>query len=171
MKSLSPSAVEKMIFVIRGQKVMLDTDLAELYRVETKTLNRSVRRNIERFPEDFMFQLTSDEYEILRCQIGTLRFDHGRHRKYLPLAFTEQGVAMLAGVLNSPQAIRVNLAIMRTFVRLRQALLQECLSDRLSNLEKGTDQLFRIVFERLDTLEQDIPDLPAKRRKIGIHQD
>ncbi|MGZ3697088.1 MAG: ORF6N domain-containing protein, partial [Bdellovibrionota bacterium] len=127
MKSLSPSAVEKMIFVIRGQKVMLDTDLAELYRVETKTLNRSVRRNIERFPEDFMFQLTSDEYEILRCQIGTLRFDHGRHRKYLPLAFTEQGVAMLAGVLNSPQAIRVNLAIMRTFVRLRQALLQECL--------------------------------------------
>jgi hypothetical protein len=168
MKSVSPSSIEKMIFVIRGQKVMLDGDLAVLYEVETKSLNRAVRRNISRFPEDFMFQLTLEEYEILRYQIGTLRFEHGKHRKYLPLVFTEQGVAMLSGVLNSERAVGVNVAIMRTFVRIRQILLEESLSHRVTELEKGTDKLFRIVFERLDTLEMTTPILPERRRKIGV---
>jgi hypothetical protein len=168
MKPVNPSSIEKMIFVIRGQKVMLDGDLAALYEVETKSLNRAVRRNIDRFPEDFMFQLTLEEYEILRCQFGTLRFEHGKHRKYLPLVFTEQGVAMLSGVLNSDRAVRVNVAIMRTFVRIRQILLEESLSHRVTELEKGTDKLFRIVFERLDTLEMTTPILPDKRRKIGV---
>lgn len=157
-----------MIFVVRGQKVMLDEDLAALYEVETKSLNRSVRRNLERFPEDFMFQLTSAEYDVLRYQIGTLKIGRGVHRKYLPLVFTEQGVAMLSGILNSERAIRVNVAIMRTFVRIRQILLEESLSHRITELEKGTDKLFRIVFERLDTLETTVPNLPNKRRKIGI---
>lgn len=147
---------------------MLDADLAVLYEVETKSLNRAVRRNIGRFPEDFMFQVTMEEYEILRCQFGTLRFEHGKHRKYLPLVFTEQGVAMLSGVLNSERAIRVNVAIMRTFVRIRRILQEESLSHRVTELEKGTDKLFRIVFERLDTLETDMPILPDKRRRIGV---
>lgn len=108
-----------------------------------------MRRNIDRFPEDFMFQLTLEEHEILRCQFGTLRFEHGKHRKYLPLVFTEQGVAMLSGVLNSERAVRVNVAIMRTFVRIRQILLEEALSHRVTELKMTT------------------PILPDKRRKIG----
>ncbi len=147
---------------------MLDEDLAALYQVETKSLNRAVRRNLERFPDDFMFQLTPDEYEVLRYQIGTLKTGRGAHRKYSPLVFTEQGVAMLSGILNSERAIRVNVAIMRTFVRVRRILLEESLSHRVTELEKGTDKLFRIVFERLDTLEATTPILPSKRRKIGV---
>ncbi len=102
---------------------MIDSDLAELYGVETKILNRGVRRNLERFPEDFMFQLTKDEEESLRIQFGTLKpSGRGQHRKYLPYVFTEQGVAMLSSVLNSKRAIEVNIAIMRAFVKLRQML-------------------------------------------------
>jgi hypothetical protein len=168
MESVTPSKIEKMIFVIRGQKVILDNDLANLYEVETKDLNRAVRRNIDRFPGDFMFQLSPEEYEILRRQIGALRSDWGKHRKYLPLVFTEQGVAMLSGVLRSARAVQVNIAVMRTFVKLRQLLLRESLSDRMASLEKGTDQLFRVVFQRLDSLEATAPILPPKRRKIGI---
>ncbi len=171
MDSILPARIEKMIFIIRGQKVMFDSDLAELYEIETKMLNRAVRRNIERFPEDFMFQLTVEEHGILRYQFGTLRFEHGKHRKYLPLAFTEQGVAMLSGVLGSPRAIQVNLAIIRTFVRLRQLLLQASLADRMTKIEKGTDRLFQVVFRRLDTLEANAPILSRKRRRIGINQD
>ncbi len=101
---LPDETIISKIYYIRGQKVMLDNDLAELYQVETKQLKRQVKRNIDRFPEDFMFELTTDEYEILRSQIGTL--SHGAHTKYLPFAFTEQGVSMLSGVLNSPIAIK-----------------------------------------------------------------
>ncbi len=168
MQTTTASDIEKMIYVIRGQKVMLDSNLATLYEVETKSFNRAVRRNIERFPKDFMFQLTTDEYEILRCQIGTLRSEHGRHRKYLPLVFIEQGVAMLSGVLNSPRAVKVNISIMRTFVKIRQILLEESLLYRMEKLEKGSDKLFKIVFERLDDLEITTPTLPPDRRKIGI---
>ena len=110
------------IRIIRGQKVMLDADLASLYGVETKVFNQAVRRNVERFPEDFMFQLTEAEAESLRSQIVTLNAGRGRHAKYAPLAFTEQGVAMLSSVLKSKQAIQINLGIVRTFVRIRQVL-------------------------------------------------
>ena len=109
--------IERRIYLIRGQKVMIDSDQAELYGVETKLLNRGVRRNLERFPEDFMFQLTKDEEESLRIQFGTLKpAGRGQHRKYLPYVFTEQGVAMLSSVLNSKRAIEVNIAIMRAFM-------------------------------------------------------
>ena len=168
MSTLNIASIEGMIFVVRGQKVMLDENLAALYEVETKSLNRAVRRNIERFPEDFMFQLTADEHEVLRYQIGTLKSGRGAHRKYTPLVFTEQGVAMLSGVLNSERAIRVNVAIMRIFVKIRRILLEESLSHRITELEKGSDKLFRIVFERLDDLEMTAPILPNKRRKIGV---
>lgn len=114
------SAVNHMIHLLRGQRVMLDTDLAELYGVEVKQLKRQVRRNHERFPEDFMFSLNHHEQDSLRCQIGTLK--RGEHRKYLPFAFTEQGVAMLSSILKSTRAIQVNIAIMRVFVQLRHAL-------------------------------------------------
>jgi len=103
------------IYVIRGQKVMLDMDLAELYGVETKNLKRAVRRNIERFPEDFMFELSSNEFENLRCQTGTSRWESTR---YAPMAFTEQGIAMLSSVLKSKQAIAVNIQIIRVFIRM-----------------------------------------------------
>ena len=131
----------------------------------------AVRRNIKRFPSDFMFELTEEEADFLRYQFGTLKTGRGKHRKYLPFVFTEQGVAMLSGILNSDRAIEVNIAIMRTFVKLRQVLHQESLSARLTRLEKGTDKLFRAVFQRLDTLERNTPLLPLKRRKIGIRQD
>src|SRR6266849_10784845 len=114
--------IEKAILLIRGQKVMLDSDLAELYGVATKRLNEQVRRNRARFPKDFMFQLTGKEAESLRSQNATLKKGRGRHRKYAPYAFTEQGVAMLSSVLNSERAIEVNIAIMRAFVRLREIL-------------------------------------------------
>lgn len=156
-----------MIFVVRGQKVMLDNDLAELYGVDTRTLNQAVRRNIKRFPNDFMFNLNKSEWEILKSQIVTSS-SHGGRRK-LPLVFTENGVAMLSGILNSDRAISVNIAIMRTFTKLRELLANdETLSIRMHKLEKGTDRLFRIVFERLDKLEAEAPILPIKRKKIGL---
>ena len=127
MNELVPiERVENKIYVIRNQKVMIDKDLADLYRVPTKVLNQAVKRNIERFPSDFMFQLNWAEAERLRSQIVTLKIltgdKRGQHLKFLPYAFTEQGTAMLSGLLNSPTAIRVNIAIMRAFVRLRQVL-------------------------------------------------
>ena len=111
--------IEKVIYLIRGEKVMLDRDLASLYDVETKVLNRAVKRNLKRFPLDFMFQLTAEEAENLRCQFGTSSLSHGG-RRYLPYVFTEQGVAMLSTVLNSERAISVNIEIMRAFVKLRR---------------------------------------------------
>src|ERR1700730_9806367 len=113
--------VERRIYLIRGQKVMLDADLAELYQVETKTLNRQVKRNADRFPEDFMFQLTAEEAESLRYQIGTSNEGRGG-RRYLPYAFTEHGVAMLSSVLKSPRAVQMNILIIRAFVKLRELL-------------------------------------------------
>jgi phage regulator Rha-like protein len=128
--------IEKQIFLIRGQKVMLDSHLALLYGVSTKRLNEQVRRNISRFPDDFMFQLTQAEYELLRSQIATSKYGSGG-RRYLPLAFTEQGVAMLSTVLNSERAIQVNIAIMRAFVKLRQILAtHKDLVHKLEELEK-----------------------------------
>ncbi len=120
MKDVEISRIDGLIHILRSQRVMLDADLAELYGVEVRQLKRQVRRNKERFPEDFMLVLTTQEHEILRCQIGTLGW--GRYSKYLPYAFTEQGVAMLSSVLKSARAIQANIAIMRAFVQLRHAL-------------------------------------------------
>jgi hypothetical protein len=162
--------IEKGIFVIRGQKVLIDTDLAALYGVETKALNRAVKRNIERFPEDFMFQLTADEAARLRCQFGTLETAggsaRGRHRKYLPYAFTEQGVAMVSGLLNSPRAILVNIEIMRAFVRLRQMLRENAaLARRLDALEARYDAQFKAVFDAI----RELMTPPVKpKRQIGF---
>ena len=127
--------IEQAILLLRGQKVMLDRDLAALYGVQTKNLNKAVRRNLDRFPADFMFQLTSDETDALRFQFGTLK--RGQHFKYLPYAFTEQGVAMLSSVLSSQRAVQVNVAVMRAFVRLRETLsLHEELAYKLAELER-----------------------------------
>jgi len=169
MSEINLSKIEKMIYVIRGQKVMLDSDLAELYEVETKHLNRQVRRNALRFPEDFMFQLTSEEYQVLKYQFGTSKSGSGGKQK-LPLVFTENGVAMLSGVLNSERAILVNIAIMRIFTRLRSfLLLEQELRSELANIKKGTSGMFKVIFERMDSLEDMIePRLPANRKKIGL---
>ena len=168
MTELQLSQIENMIYVIRGQRVMLDSDLANLYQVETKHLNRQVRRNILRFPDDFMFQLSSEEYEVLKCQFGASKSGSGGKQK-LPLVFTENGVAMLSGVLNSERAILVNIAIMRIFTRLRSFLLLEHeLKKEIKDLKLGTSNMFKIVFERLDSLEDATPALTPNRKKIGI---
>ncbi len=137
--------IERRIFLIREHKVMLDADLAALYEVETKMLIRAVKRNLDRFPVDFMFQLTKEEFDHLRYQIGTSSQWGGR--RYRPYAFTEQGIAMLSSVLHSERAIRVNIEIMRAFVRLRVMLLShEELARKLAELEQRYDEQFKVVF-------------------------
>lgn len=168
MKDVGLSKIEGMIYLMRGQKVMLDSDLAELYGVETKALNRQVTRNEVRFPEDFMFRLTSEEYESLRCQNGTSNDGRGG-RRYLPLVFTEGGVAMLSSVLTSERAALVNISIIRTFIKLRSFLAMEgALKERVNSLEQGTNKLFKVVFERLDAVEDATPALKPGRKKIGL---
>jgi len=175
---ITPANIERLIYLVRNQKVMLDSDLAQMYGVETKVLNQTIRRNPDRFPSDFVLQLTKDERESLRSQFVTFRGSIAK-RKYLPYMFTEQGVAMLSSVLNSKQAIRVNVLIMRTFVKIMKLLSSdESLIDKMEKLEKGTlefkkdvDKVFRIVFERLDILEVETPPLPHKRRRIGIKNE
>lgn len=156
------------IYLMRGQKVMLDFDLAKLYGVEVKNLKRQVKRNIERFPEDFMFQLISSEFDILRCQNVTSSWGG---RRYLPYAFTEQGVAMLSSILKSKRAIQVNIAIMRVFVRLKQLLsTHKELAEKLDKLErkvKGHDDEIRSIFEAIRQLMAPPPEKP---RKIGFIQ-
>ena len=138
--------IENIIYIIRDQKVMLDSDLAKLYRVETKVLNKAVKRNLERFPEGFMFELSFQELTNLRFQIGTSSSAHGG-RRYLPRAFTEHGIVALSGILSSKIAIEVNIEIVRVFVRMRKLLAShESLSNRLDELEKGTDKMFKVVF-------------------------
>lgn len=160
--------IQNMIYVIRGQKVMLDSDLAKLYGVETRRLNEQVRRNLDRFPEDFLFQLTSEEYEFLKSQIATSKAGRGGKQKQ-PLVFTENGVAMLSSVLTSKQAVQVNIAIMRIFTKLRSFLLLEKENTkRIDSIERGTNQLFKIVFERLDNLEEKLPSHDKDRKKIGL---
>ncbi len=159
-----------MIYLIRGQKVMLDSDLAKLYAVETKALNRQVRRNMIRFPEDFMFQLTKEEFESLKCQNGTSKLGRGGKQKQ-PLVFTENGVAMLSSVLKSDQAALVNIAIMRIFTKLRSFLLLEKeLTERMDGIETGANKVFKVVFERLDNLEERLPSHDKDRNKIGLKE-
>ena len=153
--------IEKRILLIRGQKVLLDRDLAELYGVPTRDLNKAVRRNLDRFPEDFMFQLSLKEFSNLKFQFGTSSW--GGTRK-LPLAFTEQGVAMLSSVLKSKRAVRVNIEIMRAFVRLREWLsTHKELARKLEDLEKKYDRQFAVVFEAIRQLMTP-PDPPPKQR-------
>src|SRR3972149_10248926 len=145
MNDLIPQQIiESKILILRGKKVMLDRDLAALYSVETKMLKRAVKRNIERFPEDFMFQLIEKEFDNLRCQIGTSSWGGQR---YLPYAFTENGVAMLSSVLNSERAITVNIQIMRTFTKLRKMLAtHKELKQKIEEMEKKKEEHFKIVF-------------------------
>ena len=166
MDSIIPvEQIERKIYLIRGHKVMFDSDLADLYEVPVKVLNQAVKRNINRFPEDFMFQLTKEE-ESLRSQIVTLKNGRGHHRKYLPFAFTEQGVAMLSSVLNSERAVQVNIAIMRAFVKLREMIAShKDLAKRFDALEKKYDAQFKVVF---DAIRQLMEPPKTKRRRIGF---
>lgn len=155
--------IESRIIVVRNEKVMLDTDLAFLYGIETKQLIRAMKRNIERFPDDFMFQLTQDEFGILRSHFGASNEWGGR--RYPPYAFTENGVAMLSSVLNSKRAVDVNIQIMRTFIKLRKMLAgHEDLKREIAHLEKKYDKQFRIVFEAIRQLMEPEPSTGDKSR-------
>jgi hypothetical protein len=161
---ISMDRIAEIILLIRGQKVMLDSDLAELYGVETKVLIQAVKRNLARFPEDFMFQLTQQEHTNLRSQIVTSKRGG---RRYPPYAFTEQGVAMLSSVLRSERAIYVNIAIMRAFVQLRQLLASNTeLSRKLAALERKYDAQFKVVFDAIRELMT--PPEPKNKRPIGF---
>ncbi len=162
--------ISSKIYLIRNQNVLLDSDLAKLYGVETRILKQAVRRNIERFPSDFMFELKKEEYDSLRSQFVTLK--RGKHSKYLPFAFTEQGVAMLSSVLNSKRAISVNISIMRAFVKLREFMQSsEKLAFKLAQLEKETKEEFSKQQEQISLIFEAIKELIAEeskpKRKIG----
>jgi hypothetical protein len=164
--------VERKIHLIRGQKVMLDSDLAELYEVETRVLNQAVRRNLSRFPEDFMFQLTEAEAQNLRSHIVTSNRKHGG-RRYLPYVFTEQGVAMLSSVLRSERAVQVNIAIMRAFVKLRELMNTHAeLAQKIEAMERqygAHDKQIGLIFELIKRLLQPPDSGPLPPRKpIGF---
>jgi len=182
-------SIQNRIYEIRGERVMLDRDLADLYEIETKSLNLAVRRNIKRFPPDFMFQLTKEEYDSLRfqietletnnplrSQIATLKTGRGQHSKYLPYAFTEQGVAMLSGVLNSDKAINMNIAIMRAFVEIRKILLMQNdlkeqlreLKDRVGNHDAQLNQIYDAIENLLD--EKVSQRKWEERERIGFNK-
>jgi len=163
---LPAERIERMILLIRGKKVMLDAGLAELYGVETRILIRAVRRNLDRFPADFMFQLEYQEVRNLRSQFGISNEGPGG-RRYLPYAFTEYGVAMLSSVLRSRQAIHVKIEIMRAFGRLRHILsTHKDLARKLEDLEKKYDSQFKVVFDAIRRL---MAPPPRESRKIGFH--
>ena len=167
--------IQNKIYEIRGQKVMLDFDLAEMYNTETKRLKEAVRRNLNRFPSDFMFELTKDEFNSLRTQIATSKRGGTR---YTPFAFTEQGVAMLSSVLKSDKAIEVNIAIMRAFVFVRQyALSHKDLTEKLNQLETKYNKRFKDVYDAINyLLKKDKQNKtkkiePPKRNPIGFKTD
>jgi len=147
--------IKQSIHEIRGRKVMLDSDLAKLYEVETRVLKQAVRRNMERFPEDFMFELTKDEWDIIRSQLVMFKNGQGKFPKYLPFVFTEQGVAMLSATLNSEYAVHISIKIMRAFVAMRQwALNHQEINERLNTLEKQFGQKFTDIDQVLNYLMQ-----------------
>jgi hypothetical protein len=181
------NVIKHRIYEVRGMRVMLDRDLAELYEVEVKYLKRQVNRNIERFPEDFMFEISHEEYNSLRCQNGTLKSGRGQHAKYMPYAFTEEGVAMLSGILRSPMAIQVNINIMRAFVAIRHAigawqgvnLKVEQLSHKVDNLNARVDEILHEQNEnnmemsvQINALNDALDQLRAQpttpRKRIGF---
>ena len=149
MDSLEP--IKRKIYEIRGRRVMLDADLAELYMVETKNLKRAVRSNIERFPSDFMFELTKEEYDSLRCKNFTLKAGRGQHSKYLPFAFTREGIAMLSGLLRSQIAVQANINIMRAFFQMQEALI--IVSNTQLQLEQIRSEIKQLRTEMNDTLD------------------
>jgi len=178
--------IQNKIYEVREKKVMLDFDLAELYEVLTKNLNLAVKRNIKRFPSDFMFQLTKPEWESLRLQNETLNNDslrlqnetlkkgRGAHKKYLPYAFTEQGLAMLSGILNSDKAIKVNITIMRAFVMIRQySLTHKDLTEKMRELENKYNKQFKDIYEALNFLLQKnkLETEQNNRKRIGFKSD
>ena len=158
--------IENKIYLIRDKKIMLDSDLAELYSVSTKRLNEQVRRNIDRFPEDFMFVLTKEEADSLRSQFATLKKGRGQHSKYLPYAFTEYGAIMAATILNSSRAVEMSIFVVRAFVKLREMLIShKDLKHKIEEMEKKYDSQFKIVFNAIKELMT-----PAEKpaRKIGF---
>jgi phage regulator Rha-like protein len=172
-------SIQNRIYEIRGERVMLDKDLAALYEVETKALNLAVKRNFKRFPSDFMFQLTKEEFDglrfqietlekgdkPLRLQIETLKKSRGQHRKYLPYAFTEQGVAMLSGILNSDKAINMNIAIMRAFVEVRKVLLKENdLKEQLNEIKERLGEHDAQLNQIYDAMENLLDEKAAQRK-------
>jgi phage regulator Rha-like protein len=162
--------IQTKIYEIRGQKVMLDFDLAELYGVETKVLNQAVKRNSDRFPADFMVQITRDEYNSLRSQFVTLETGRGKYAKYLPYAFTGQGVSMLSSVLNSSKAIQINIQIIRAFVFMRQyALSHKDLTAKLLELEGKYDRQFKDVYDAISFLlhKDNLETEQKQRKRIG----
>ncbi len=165
--ALIPAAdeVNQRIYNVRGQNVMLDSDLAKLYGVETFIVNRAVTRNSERFPEDFMFRLTSEESEALRFQIGISNAGRGG-RRYLPYVFTQEGIAMLSSVLRSERAVQVNVAIMRAFVQMRRlSITHRELAWKITQLEQKYDTQFEVVF---DAIERLIAEPPSPERRMGF---
>jgi len=158
------------IFLVRGQKVMLDTDLAELYGVTTKRLNEQVRRNGDRFPSDFMFQLNTREYSSLRSQFATLKLGRGQHRKYLPYVFTEHGAIMAAAVLDSERAVQVSIYVVRAFVQLREMLSSnKKLAHKLNELERKLTTHDHAITELIEAIRQLMaPPEPKKKRPIGF---
>lgn len=177
---LPEEVVLNKIYVFRGHKVMLDSDLAELYGIETKVLKQAVRRNISRFPDDFMFELLENEFEFLRSQIVTTKADKRGGSRYLPMMFTEQGVAMLSSVLKSDIAIKINIQIMRVFTRMRQLLTDNTdlrleiaeiknAVEKISRKQDGQDKNMELVFEYIDRLQDKIEEpIPKERKKIGF---
>jgi hypothetical protein len=166
MNEITTSEIRSLIYHIRGKAVMLDSDLADLYQVETRALNQAVRRNSDRFPDDFMFQLTEEEFKNLMSQF-VISSAHGGRRKP-PLVFTEQGVAMLSGVLNSKIAINANIQIMRAFVQVRRLGLSIVdIKRKIDNMERKYDHNFKIVFDAIRQLIAP-PPVPAKKVKIGF---
>lgn len=159
--------IKTLIYLIRDQKVILDQDIASLYGVETRRLNEQVKRNRDRFPEDFMFQLTSTEFEILKSQIATSNWGG---RRTAPYAFTEQGIAMLSSVLSSQRAIGVNIAVVRAFVQLRTILTShEEVSRKLQILERKYDTQFKVIFDAIREIMN--PKVPEKKRRIGFREN
>ncbi len=166
--------LQQKIYEIRGQRVMLDFDLATLYEVDNKRLKEAVRRNIDRFPYDFMIELTRDEYNSLRSQFATLENGRGKYSKFLPFAFTEQGVAMLSSVLNSQKAVQINIQIIRAFVLLRQLTLSNAeLSNQLKQLELKYDKQFDDIFEAINYLlkKDNQKKQQTERKQIGFKSD
>jgi hypothetical protein len=163
---INTDIISTKIYFFREEKVLLDIDLAQLYCVEVKRLKEAVRRNIARFPADFMFELTDEEWQPLRTQIASLKKGRGNYPKYPPFAFTEQGVAVLSGILNSPRAIETNIAIMRTFVELRKWMQSNKeLAAKIKQLENKYDEQFKTVF---DAISQLIQQETKKPRPIGF---
>ena len=182
-------SIQNRIYEVRGERIMLDRDLAVLYETETKLLNKAVKRNVKRFPKDFMFRLTNEEFESLRFQIetleksnslrfqnGTLEKGRGQYSKYLPYAFTEQGIAMLSGVLNSDIAINMNIAIMRAFVEIRKVLLQQnSLKEQLKEIKEKLGEHDAQLNQIYDAMENLLDEKAAQRKweerqRIGFNQ-